>query len=147
MSSQTIGVLIGGLVPAILFGIVNVISKASAQPGMNAGVYMMYAGVGVVIAGLLLSRFQPEAASLLSSTQAYALAFGLLWGLSSGLIMFSITRFQVPMSKLVPLFNMNTLVAVSIILIVFSEWKSVNLLTLIIGAIFTVIGGTMVGLS
>lgn len=54
------------------------------------------------------------------------------------------SRFKMPVSKLVPLFNTNTLVAVVLGLLIFNEWKTINSPKLIIGAILVVIGGTLV---
>lgn len=51
------------------------------------------------------------------------------------------------MSKLVPFFNMNTLVSVALILWIFAEWQSVNVLKFLIGVIFVVLGGTLVALA
>lgn len=46
-------------------------------------------------------------------------------------------------SKLVPLFNMNTLVAVCLGLLVFSEWKNVHVLQLAVASVLIIIGGIL----
>ncbi len=147
MKPETLGILIGGLLPAVLFGFCNVAAKFGAQQGINAGAYTMIAGIGVLMSGFALWFVQAKGLPMTGPTMGFALLYGMLWGISSGLVMFSLLRYRVPMSKLVPLFNMNTLVSVVLILWIFAEWQSVNVLKLLIGVIFVVLGGTLVALA
>jgi hypothetical protein len=50
-------------------------------------------------------------------------------------------------SVIVPLYNMNTLVAVGIGLVLLGEWKDVNLWRLLSGAALIVVGGVLAGTS
>ncbi len=148
MRPEILGLIVGGILPALTFGVTNVVAKIGAQNGVNAGYFMLIAGIGVTVAGFLISFLQPESVvPMTPSTMRYAALFGLLWGVGSGLVIFALSRYQVPMSKLVPLFNMNTLISVALILIIFAEWKTVNLVKLIVGTIFIVIGGILVSVA
>ncbi len=147
MKPETFGILIGGLLPAVLFGFCNVVAKFGAQQGISAGAYMVIAGIGVTVSGAALWFTQSGGVPMTGSTIGFAFLYGILWGISSGLVMFALLRYRVPMSKLVPLFNMNTLVSVALILWIFAEWQSVNVLKLLIGVIFVVLGGTLVALA
>jgi uncharacterized membrane protein len=70
--------------------------------------------------------------------------FGLTWGIASGLVAYSLLNFSVPISQLVPLYNMNTLVAVLLALLIFSEWRDLNTIKLISGSVLIVIGAIFV---
>ena len=45
------------------------------------------------------------------------------------------------LSKLAPLYNMNTLVVVLLALVVYAEWRDVHLAKLLAGAALVVLGG------
>ena len=66
------------------------------------------------------------------------------WGIASGLVAYSLLHFNVPISQLVPLYNMNTLVAVLLALVVFSEWKDLHTLKLLFGTVLIAIGAVFV---
>ncbi len=147
MSPSALGLLIGGVVPAVLFGLVNVVVRFGAQDGISAGKYMMFTGFGVMIAGFFFSFLQTSSVSMMPKTMLLAVLYGFLWSIASGCIVYALNIYHPPMSKLVPIFNMNTLIAVILTLIIFSEWQHVHLLKLIIGVIFVFLGGTFVGLA
>lgn len=147
MRPETIGMIIGGLVPCVLFGFVNLFARMGAQDGINAGHFMFLAGIGVAVAGAVFSLTQPQALPMTGRTMVLAMLYGAGWSLGSGCIMFSLLRYRVPIAKLVPLFNMNTLVAVALTVVIFAEWKLVHLTKLILGSIFVVIGGILVALA
>ena len=69
------------------------------------------------------------------------------WGIASGLVAYTLLNFEVPISQLVPLYNMNTLVAVILALIVFSEWKDLHTIKLLSGTALIVTGAILVGNS
>jgi transporter family protein len=53
-------------------------------------------------------------------------------------------KFETPIAKLTPLYNMNTLIVVLLALWIFAEWKEVKVLQLLIGAVLIVMGGVLV---
>lgn len=143
---ELLGMALGGLLAAIFFGLSGVLSKASTQAGVGLGLYIMLAGAGVVLVGALFFLFQPDRTISLRSALP-SLGVGVTWGLGAGLVALALTKYKVPLGKLVPLYNMNTLVAVLIALWLFSEWQRVQVLKLLIGAILVILGGTLVALS
>ena len=54
------------------------------------------------------------------------------------------TKYSASISTLVPLYNLNTLIAVSVGLLVFAEWKTVAVPQLLFGSVLIVVGGTLV---
>jgi transporter family protein len=69
---------------------------------------------------------------------------GLSWGSGSVLVAIAINNYKTPLSVLAPLYNMNTLVAVVGALFIFSEWRDVNVVRLIIGSLLIIGGGVLV---
>jgi uncharacterized membrane protein len=53
-------------------------------------------------------------------------------------------KYQTPLAKLVPLYNMNTLITAGLALIIFAEWRDADPLRLFIGAGLIVLGGIFV---
>lgn len=49
--------------------------------------------------------------------------FGLLWAAGTGAVTFALGRYGGQISQFAPLYNMNTLVAVLVGLVVFGEWQ------------------------
>lgn len=145
-NAELAGLLIGGLVPALLFGVNGVLAKAGTQAGIGLGIYLLVIALGVALTGVLFLFIDPSRAF---SARAgwFTLAMGITWGLGVGLVGIGLVRYGAPLSKLVPLYNMNTLVAVVIALWVFAEWQKVQALKLVVGALLVILGGTLVALS
>ena len=51
MSDTQLGILVGGIIPAILFGISGICQKLSNQHGISTGAYVVSVGLGVVLVG------------------------------------------------------------------------------------------------
>ena len=146
MSSHAAGILIGGLVPALLFSVANLSTKGVSQVGMGVGWYVFFAGIGVMLAGSLFLLFIPER-SMTSASGVFASGVGLSWGLGIGMIVIAINRFGSPIGILTPIFNMNTLITVLLALWIFSEWKQVKVPQLLLGSVLIVVGGMVVAKS
>ncbi len=144
MSSQTIGLIIGGVLPALFFGVSGVFSKASnAANGIGLGYYLVAVGLAIALVGAISFLFIPDR-SLTYPAGRDAILTGASWALGAACVAIALSRYQMPISKLVPLYNMNTLVAVLLGLWLFSEWQDINLIKLIIGSILVVLGGMLV---
>jgi hypothetical protein len=143
LSPKLLGLLIGGLLPALLFGIAGAFSKTSGNAGMPVGPHMMFVGLAVTVVGLLFQLILPG-----SVPSGWAIAssslLGFFWATGMGLVLLGILRYQAPLSKLVPLYNMNTLVTVAIALVLFGEWKDANVIQLLLGAGLIIMGGVLV---
>ncbi|MEB3360273.1 MAG: hypothetical protein VKK04_26350 [Synechococcales bacterium] len=146
MSPQMMGLIVGGLLPALLYGVAGVFAKISTNAGMPVGSHLICIGLAVSGAGIALNHLLPGSSP--SSTAVLSSGtMGLLWGLGTGLVALGLLKYQAPLAKLVPLYNMNTLVTVLIALFVFVEWRDVNLVRLMAGAVLVIIGGVLVSSS
>lgn len=137
------GIVIGGLLPALFFGVAGVCQKWSNQHGISTGAYLVSIGVGVVLVGAVLWAINTDQ-KFSSAAIVPAVGMGIAWGIGVVLVAIGISKYGAPISQLAPLYNMNTLVTVVIALVVFSEWKDVNLVKLTIGALFIILGGVLV---
>lgn len=143
MATKTSALLIGGFLPAIIYGGSALFQKLSTNLGIGISVYLIAVGVGVAVAGLGFYFFD-NTISYSFKAGAYAGLFGLTWGVASGLVAYSLLHLNAPISQLVPLYNMNTLVAVLLALIIFSEWQELQVVKLLIGSVLIVAGAIFV---
>ena len=60
MSSELRGMLIGGALPALLYGVTGVLQKMSANAKGGSGMYLIFLGVGTVIVGVVFHVMLPE---------------------------------------------------------------------------------------
>ncbi len=143
MSQAQIGILIGGLIPALLFGTAGIFQKVSSQHNIAAGVFLACVGIGAFFTGL--SVMIQQGTYDFTWKQCWpALCMGLTWGLGTVMVVVAISHYRMPISKLAPLYNMNTLVTVVAALILFNEWKDVNTTRLILGSLLIIGGGVLV---
>lgn len=143
MSPQLSGLIVGGLLPAIFYGTSSVFAKTSSNAGMSVGGHLFFIGIAVSLTGVLFNWVLPGtvpsvAAAISSSMQ------GFLWALGTGCVVLGLLKYQAPLAKLVPLYNMNTLITAGLALIIFAEWRDADPLRLFIGAGLIVLGGIFV---
>ena len=143
MTAKTSALLIGGFLPALIYGGSALFQKLSTNLGISISVYLIAVGLGVGIAGLGFYFFD-NAASFTVKASGYAGIFGITWGVATGLVAYSLLHFNVPISQLVPLYNMNTLVAVLLALVIFSEWQELSVIKLLLGTVLIVVGAIFV---
>jgi drug/metabolite transporter (DMT)-like permease len=146
MSKNMMGMLLGGFIPALCYGLSGIFQKSSTQSGISLPLYILATGTGVVLVGAVLVILSPEKMISFKSG-GYAVSIGLLWGLGMTLVAVALSRYNAPVSKLAPLYNMNTLVTVVLGLVIYAEFKEVNTVRLLIGALLIVVGGTLVANS
>lgn len=146
MTSKSTALLLGGFLPALIYGGSAIFQKISTSLGISLSAYLVATGLGVAIVGIGFYIFDHSFAFSIKSG-LYACAFGLTWGIASGLVAYTLLNFEVPISQLVPLYNMNTLVAVILALIVFSEWKELHTIKLLSGSALIVAGAILVANS
>lgn len=127
MNNNTLGLLIGGLVPALLYGLSAIAMKAGAGFKVSTSNYMMIIGVVIFLTGLCSRPWLNSGDSSLSlKAVAIAVASGFFWALGTTFVNFAIVKFGSPIALLTPIYNMNTLVAVLGGMIIFAEWKTVD---------------------
>src|SRR5262249_39670279 len=118
----------------------------TAKAGIGTGPFLIVVGVVVVLIGGIFTAVERDTTvNWASGLQAGA--FGVLWASGIGCIAIALGRYEGQISQLVPLYNMNTLVAVVIGLVALSEWQTVQPGRLLLGAVLTVAGGVLAATS
>ena len=143
MQPQTMGFIIGGLLPALLFGYSNLAVKFATNAGLSIPFVVLLTGVGNLVVGTSLLFVFPEH-SITARSGLWMFTGGVAWALGMSGVTIAIVQYSASVSQLTPLFNMNTLVAVLFALWVFAEWQNVKVPQLLLGSFFIVIGGTLV---
>lgn len=144
MSNATSGLLVGGIIPALLFGLFAVLTKASSQQGLQTSPYLIAVGLAIAAVGVLSGPLLGGLGPLSGKSVGLGFAAGLFWGLGMLLVSIALVKLAAPISQLVPLYNMNTLVAVLIGLWAFAEWRDLQLGWLLGGTVLITVGGLMV---
>lgn len=143
MTQTQLGLLIGGLIPACLFGIAGLFQKFSAQQNITLGAHLVAIGIGVVSVGIAICLYNMnQTFSFKAAIPSFVI--GAAWGAGMFLVAIAITKYSASLAQVTPLYNMNTLVTVIAALIIFSEWKDVNMTKLILGTVMIVAGGILV---
>jgi hypothetical protein len=142
MKSQTAGILVGGILPAIGYSAFAIGTKVASQGGLGAGPFLVLVGAGCLAVGAVFWRFLP--AGLNATAAGWALLAGVAWAAGSGFVSLALVRWGVPIAKLNPLYNTNTLLTVAVGLIAFGEWRQVNPWQLAAGAVLILAGSLLV---
>jgi uncharacterized membrane protein len=143
MPSNSTALILGGVLPALIYGGAAIFQKMSTSLGISLSAYLVATGIGIVTVGIGFYLFD-HSFSFSIKSGFYAISFGLTWGIASALVAYTLLNFEVPISQLVPLYNMNTLVAVILALIIFSEWKDLDTIKLFSGSVLIVFGAILV---
>ncbi|MEO0824692.1 MAG: hypothetical protein AAFW84_06230 [Cyanobacteria bacterium J06635_15] len=143
MSPKLLGLIVGGVLPALFYGVSSVFAKSSTNAGMSVGGHLFFIGIAISGVGLLFNLLLPGSIPSLVAVASSSMQ-GILWALGTGCVVLGLLKYQAPLAKLVPLYNMNTLVTSGLALIVFAEWRQVNPVQLLIGAGLIIVGGILV---
>ena len=143
MSSQVTGIILGGIAPAFLLGVFAILQKLSMNTGAAIGTYLLFVAAGVLLVAVALLLLGHRGGVSTASIGA-SLATGVVWAIAVTLIAVAQSTYGARVSTLVPLFNMNTLVAVLLGFLVFAEWRGVHVPRLALGTVLVVVGGTLV---
>ena len=144
MNNNTLGIILGGLLPALFYGLSAITMKAGAEYKISTPSYLMIIGVAIFFTGLLVKPLLDTAENSLNlTTVGFSLVSGFFWALGTTFVNYSILKFNAPLAILTPLYNMNTLVAVLGGMIIFAEWKTVNSVPVFLGTILVVCGGIL----
>lgn len=146
MSKHGLAILVGGCLPSILFGISGVLQKTASRTGIAPGPYLLTIGLTTALLGAAITLILRDA-SITWRGAAHTAGFAALWSTGILAIVLALGRFDGPVSVIVPLYNMNTLVAVALGLIVLGERQEVNVGRLLAGAALIVAGGALAGTS
>ena len=143
MSPQTLGIIIGGLIPALTFSVTNLAIKGATNLGIGARWDMLLVGLGSASVGLVFPHRPPCRPPSVPAGRPGVLGRVAL-GLGIGCVLFAMNRFGASLSVLTPLFNVNTLFTVLLALWIFAEWKQVHVPRLLLGSMLIVAGGGFV---
>ena len=143
MGGQWLGIVLGGVIPAVLFACMALFAKASTEQGTGVGVFMLSVSVAVGGVGLLALRLLPLR-EISPRGISYAFLGGLCWALGAGLIAFALLRYDTPIAKLGPLHNTSALLVALGGLLVFSEGRNASIWQLLLGAVLIMVGGVLV---
>ncbi|MEM9007723.1 MAG: hypothetical protein AAGE59_29940 [Cyanobacteria bacterium P01_F01_bin.86] len=143
MSPKLLGLVVGGILPALFYGISSVFAKSSTNAGMSVGGHLFFIGIAISVTGLVFNLLLPGHIPSLLAVASSSMQ-GFFWALGTGCIVLSLLKYQAPLAKLVPLYNMNTLVTVGLALLIFAEWRQVNPIQLFLGSGLIVVGGILV---
>ncbi len=146
MNARLAAILLGGVLPALLLGLTGIFQKLSANAGIGTGPFLIVVGVTIALVGAAFLLFEKDA-TLGQQSALYTILFGLVWATAIGCIGIALRRFDAQISQLVPLYNMNTLVAVLLGLVIFAEWRHVDAFKLLAAAILIVGGGILAARS
>ncbi|HEY1068232.1 MAG TPA: hypothetical protein VGE52_19060 [Pirellulales bacterium] len=141
MDDKTLALLIGGAAPAVLFGLTGFLQKFAGQ-GIAAGPYLIVVGATATLVGVAITFLEGDK-SFTRVGLVSALAIGALWALGVACTAVAIRHYGGNVSQLVPLYNMNTLVAVILGLVLLSEWQTVHPGRILLAAALIVLGGVL----
>lgn len=131
--------LLGGGLPAVLWGVTAIFQKQSAASATGPAFFLITFGAMSV---LLACVWRP--APWTGPGIAYALAAGACFAAATALINFTLYAYGTPVSKLAPIWSCNVLITLAIGVIVLREGADINLTKLILGTLFIVAGATLV---
>jgi transporter family protein len=146
MTSQTAGLIVGGLMPALVWGVYNTMIKATTRAGIAVGPFLITVGIATAVNGTALLFVIPDRSVSLRSG-SLAVLTGIIWAVAAGLVAFALIRFNAAISQLTPLFSISVLVTVLLGLVLFSEWREVNAPRLLEGSALVVLGALLVSTS
>lgn len=142
MNAAWMGLVVGGLVPAVGYALFALWAKLATQDGIGAGPFLVAVGLATTLVGAVFSAVLPAGWNLRSA--GWSAAAGAVWAIGSGLVSFALLRWGVPIAKLNPLYNTNTLLAVAFGLVLFGEWRQVEPVKLLLGAGLILVGSVLV---
>ena len=143
MSPALTAIVLGGLLPAVLFGLSGALQKGATGAGVGLAPYLLCVGAGVLAVGAAFWAAMPAEHSASAKGVGLSLLLGVCWASGSGLVAIAITRYGGQIAQLAPLYNTNTLVTVLIGLVVFSEAASLDVPRLVLGAALIIAGSVL----
>lgn len=142
MKPEYLGLIIGGAIPAIMFALSGVLQKVGSNAGIGVGPFLVATGVAIVGCGGVLWHQLP-ARPITSTGVLASFGMGITWALGVGCVVYALGKYAVPLAKLVPLYNTNTLFAILLSLAIFAEWQQVHVWKLLAGAILIIVGSIL----
>ena len=96
MNNNTSGIILGGIIPALFYGIFAITMKAGASYKISTSSYLVIIGLVISLTGLLVRPLLNETETSLNATAiAFSIGSGLLWALGTALVNYSILKFDI----------------------------------------------------
>ena len=140
-------IFVGGLIPALAFGLSAVFQKGAIAAGMGAGTTLVVTGAVMAIGGLLLRPMLGEVAWGGWGAVALALVGAALFAVASGAINLALVKYAAPISLIAPITVISSLVTVLAGFAVFREYEGIRAWQLLGGALLVVGGAALVATS
>jgi uncharacterized membrane protein len=136
-----------GIIAAICFGASALFAKVALSDkhaNMSVAVVALLTGIGIM-GIMLLTFFATNKGESLTPTQiGLGLLIGVLWAIGNVFIIYALKN-GADLSRMAPLYNTNTLIAVFLSIILLKELpNSSDALRVIFGAIMIFIGGILI---
>lgn len=138
-----IPIILGGVLPAFLWGITAVFQKLSATASLGPGRYLTAFGAIIALSGFAYVQLTNEAAWTAKGT-TFAVAAGVSFSMGTGLLSFALWRYGLPISRVSPILSANVLVPVLIGVLLLGEGHDVDIARLIVGTALTLAGVALV---
>ena len=138
--------LIGGIVPAVCLGLGTVLMRARIGAGATIPTYLAVVGTTIASIGWGATLLGGGAAMNLKAS-LYAGTMGITWSTAIACIAYGFGVLKLPVSIVAPLTNSNALVAVLVGAVAFAEWRQLSVPTVLVGAIMSAAGATVVSLA
>ncbi|WP_437192198.1 hypothetical protein [Planctomicrobium sp. SH527] len=146
MTSKQIALLVGGLLPAVGLGIGAFFQKMSGHHGIATGPFLIVGGLVISAVGGFFIAFERDA-TITPKAVGYTVLFAISWAVSSGLISLALRKLGANLSQIVPIYNMNTLVAVLASMMLLAEWRTVSPPKIIAASLLIIAGGILASRS
>jgi len=143
MTDKAMGVVLGGLLPALCFGVSSVLMKMAARAGIGPGPYVLSLAVGVAAYGAFTALTQPGRHAT-GGGVAFSMLVGLAWALGMALIQIALTRYHAAISQIVPLHMLNLIVTIALGFVLFAEARDLEAGRLVLGALLIGVGAILV---
>ncbi|MBB4193477.1 putative membrane protein [Rhizobium aethiopicum] len=136
-------IVIGGILPAVFWGVTAIFQKQSAAAATGSAVYLIAFGAACALAGLIAALIWRPAAW---TTQGlgFAATAGACFALGTGLISLALIAYGMPVSKLAPIWSCNVLVTLAIGAVFLGEASELNMARLAAGTLFILLGALLV---
>lgn len=146
MNLKQMDLIVGGFLPAIGLGIAALCQKLSGHHGIATGPFLIVVGISTIIVGSIFIAVEGDS-GISPKAVGYTLMFAVFWATSSGLISLSLRKLGGNISQLAPLYNMNTLVAVVLGLLLLAEWRTISPPKILAATCLMIAGGILASRS
>ncbi|EJC66764.1 EamA family transporter [Rhizobium leguminosarum] len=135
--------VIGGILPAIFWGITAIFQKQSAAAATGSAVYLIAFGAACAIAGLIAALIWRPAPWTVEGLGLAAIAGG-CFAVGTGFISFALFAYGVPVAKLAPIWSCNVLVTLAIAAVFLGEASELDMIRLAAGTLLIISGALLV---